>query len=249
MFFLYHLNNLWIGSLCLNWESEKLKQSQDILTSADEPRKMYSMNTLSKLKLSRLCTVLKLSSRLKSRLCTVLKCAVCSVLILGFIVTILSLIDHITDEAYHLINHQIYSPKSLYWDRELLVEKLVQIVGLPIPCSLIFIIFEFLMEIYDIVYNIGKPDEQVKANDDRGKDKIKELQRELMRVYDMHESVGKTHDYIKEMREQQLHNILESLTNDETRAEYLQNLLSYNRYVLELNRDCDVFDAASLWIV
>lgn len=193
-------------------------------------------------------TTLKLSNRLKSRLCAIVKYAICSILILGLIIATLSLTDHYTGEAYHLINHQIYSysRRNLYWDRELHVEKVIQIVGLPIPCSLIFVIFEFIMEIYEIINNAVYI-EAVNTNNVVAKNKIKELKSELMRVYDIHdEDVGKTHEFINELRRNQIENILERLHNDELKEEYLRNLLSYNRYVLEVNRHCSGIDEASL---
>ncbi|KAI5710251.1 hypothetical protein M8J75_007029 [Diaphorina citri] len=193
--------------------------------------------------------MISMSDRLKTRLTSILKYAISSVFILVLITAALSKVDYLTGEAYYLINHQIYHRKNLHWgkDKEIQLEKVIQIVCLPIPCSLIFVIYEFLIEIYElIVSNVKCLDENVNS-DVKIKANIKQLKVELMRLYNMNdEDNEKTHEFVNELRMNQIESILDKFNSEEMKQEYLKNLVNYNKYVIECNRHCQYIEEASL---
>ncbi|KAL1462811.1 hypothetical protein WDU94_014618 [Cyamophila willieti] len=192
-----------------------------------------------------------ISVRLKTRLTAIIKYAISSVLILMFIIATLSWIDSYTDEAYYLINHQIYLRRNLRcWNaKEIQIERVIQIVCLPIPCTLIFVIYEFLVEGFDLIKNYVSDVGEDRHDDVKINNNIKQLKSELMTLYDIHDNnnhVEKTQDFVNELRMNQLDSILNKLRSAEEKQEYLKNLVTYNKYVIECNSHCQYIEDVSL---
>lgn len=197
--------------------------------------------------------MMKFSDRLKTRLVAILKCAISSVFILMLIIATLSWVDSYTDEAYNLINHHIYIQSNMHWTattKKIQMEKVIQLVCLPIPCSLIFVIYEFLIEVYDLiadyVKNVDRKDDE--QDSVKGNCKVNQLKNDLMKLfvtYDEDNNIEKSQDFVNELRMNHIDNILEKLSTVDMKEEYLKNLISYNKYVIECNRHCQYIEEAS----